>query len=107
MISEFIYNIEADLILRFAKIFDENMTRHIEVQKEDFHAAIFKSVLDGFQIPVAAYATLEKILTTIGDNVTLAETKTQEKHQYWLMLTRYDWTAQTQTTQTGECRDLR
>lgn len=96
------WNCEADHRLRFAKTFEQNMTKHIEVQKVDFHTAILKAILEGFAVPVTAYIQLEKILTTIGDNITASKTKTQEKQQYWLMLTRYDWQPLIQTAQPGE-----
>lgn len=97
-----ICNCEADPRLRFAKTFDQNMTKHIEVQKVDFHTAILKSILEGFAVPQTAYVQLEKILTTIGDNITASKTKTQEKQQYWLMLTYYVWQPEIQTAQPGE-----
>ena len=78
------------------------MTKHIEVKRADFHTAILEKILEGFAIPLAAYEQLEEILTTIGDNITASRTKTQEKQQYWLMLTRYDWQPQIQTVQPGE-----
>lgn len=78
------------------------MTKHIEVQKVDFHTAILKSILEGFAVPQTAYVQLEKILTTIGDNITASKTKTQEKQQYWLMLTYYVWQPEIQTAQPGE-----
>ena len=99
-----ICNSEADPRLRFAKTFDQNMTKHIEVQKVDFHIAILKSILDGFTVPLTAYVQLEKILTTIGKNIEASKTVTQEKQQYWLMLTRYEWQPQLQTAQPGECK---
>lgn len=80
------------------------MTKHIEVQKVDFHTAILKTILEGFEVPLTAYIQLEKILTTIGDNITASRTKTQERQQYWLMLTRYDWQPLIQTAQPGECK---
>ena len=81
------------------------MTKHIEVQKVDFHTAILKAILEGFAVPETAYQQLEKILTTIGDNITASKSKTQEKQQYWLMLTRYDWQPLTQTAQPGEYKN--
>jgi hypothetical protein len=81
------------------KKFDQNMTKKIEVQKLDFHTAILKAVLKGFAVPATAYVQLEKILTTIGDNITFSKSKTQEKQQYWLMLTRYDYQPLTQSAQ--------
>lgn len=99
-----LYNCEADPRLRFAKTFEQNMTKHIEVQKVDFHTAILKIILEGFAVPVTAFIQLEKILTTIGKNITASKNKTQEKQQYWLMLTRYDWQPQIQTAQPGECK---
>ena len=80
------------------------MTKHIEVQKVDFHTAILKSILDGFAVPLTAYVQLEKILTTIGDNITPSRTVTQEKQQYWLMLTRYEWEPLFQEVRPGECK---
>lgn len=81
------------------------MTKHIEVQKVDFHTTILKTILEGFAVPETALIQLEKILTTIGDNITASKTTTQEKQQYWLMLTRYDWQPQIQTAQPGECKN--
>ena len=65
------------------------MTKHIKVQKVDFHTAILKAILEGFAIPEIAFIQLEKIrcTDTIGDNITASKTKTQDKQQYWLMLT--------------------
>lgn len=80
------------------------MTKHIEVQKVDFHTAILKAVLDGFAVPATAFVQLEKILTTIGDNIEFSRTKTQDRQQYWLMLTRYDWQNLIQTAQPGKSR---
>ena len=80
------------------------MTKHIEVQKVDFHTAILNSILDGFAVPLTAYNQLENILTTIGDNITASRTVTQEMQQYWLMLTRYEWQPQLQTARPGECK---
>ena len=97
-----ICNSEADPRFSFCKTFDQTMNKHIEVQKVDFHTAILKTILEGFAVPLTAYIQLEKILTTIGDNITAFKIKTLEKQQYWLMLTRYDWQPQIQTAQPVE-----
>lgn len=89
-------------LLRFAKTFDQDMTKKIEVQRVDFHAAILKAILDGFAVPVTAFVQLEKILTTIGNNIEFSRTKTQDRQQYWLMLTRYDYQELIQTAQPGK-----
>ena len=80
------------------------MTKHIEVQKVDFHTAILKTVLEGFSIPSTVYVQLEKLLTTIGDTITASKSQKMEKQQYWLMVTRYDWQPLIQTAQPGECK---
>ena len=97
----------ADSRLRFAITFDHNVTKRIEVKKADFHTAILKAVLEGFAVPETVYYQLEKILTTIGDNITASRTKGGENQQYWLMLTRYDWQPEIETIQPGKRKKQR
>ena len=105
--SDAIYTSEADPRLRFQKTFDQGMTKHIEVQKVEFHTAILETILQGFAVPQTTYIQLEKILATIGDNIMASRTKTRDKQQYWLMLTRYEWQPEVQAVRPGECKKER
>ena len=97
-------NYGADPRLRFAKTFDQNMIKHIDVKKADFHTALFKAVLEAFTVPATVYRQLEKILTTMGENIAASKDKTKEKQQYWLMFTRYEWQPEVEDVESGECK---
>ncbi|KAK8070785.1 hypothetical protein PG997_010988 [Apiospora hydei] len=83
----------------FAKTFDQNMSKHIEVKKVEFHAQILTTVLEGFSVPASTYGHLEGVLRKISDGIVKA--KTNDSQQYWIMITKYNWQPITQSTQTG------
>ena len=86
---------------RFAKTFDQNMTQHISVSKVDFHTAILQAVLKGFTVPTSVFVQLEAILQKIGDTISFGKQSNNEKQQYWIMFTRYDYQPITGTVQPG------
>jgi hypothetical protein len=88
----------ADLFFRFAKTFEQLMSKHIETKTVEFHTAILTAVLEGFTIPTSVFGQLEKILGSISDGIIQAGSSSKaENMQYWIMLTRYDHQNITQT----------
>jgi len=85
-------------MLRFGKTFEQLMTKHIETKAVEFHTALLTTVLEGFMIPTSVFGQLEKILGSISNGILKAGSNNSSQNtQYWIMLTRYDYQAITQT----------
>lgn len=67
------------------------MSQKITCKKVDFHLEILTAVLAGFSVPTTVFSQLEAILKTIGNNITLGKQTNQEKQQFWIMLTRFEY----------------
>ncbi|ETS72937.1 hypothetical protein PFICI_15329 [Pestalotiopsis fici W106-1] len=81
----------------FAKTFDENMSIHVEAKQADFHSEILSRILKDFSVPNTVFEDLEKILERISEGIVSSSESSSRSPQYWIMLTKYNWSADTQT----------
>lgn len=81
---------------------DQNMTKHIESKKAEFHSNILSNVLEGFSIPTSVFSALEQLLKQISDGISLSTTSGSEAQQYWIMLTKYNYLSVSKTVQTSQ-----
>ncbi|KAK7946446.1 uncharacterized protein PG986_010767 [Apiospora aurea] len=83
----------------FAKSFDQNMSKHIEVKKVEFHAQILTTVLESFSVPASTYGNLESVLREISDGIVKAKTNvirviqlqvSQQAREYTVAKSKYE-----------------
>ena len=87
---------------RFAKTYDEVQQSKFECKKAEFHTQLVTTVLAGFSVPSSVVSGLHKALDTISKGmVTASSTNSSQSMQYFIMLTRYEWQAPSQTMQPG------
>ncbi|KAK8109481.1 hypothetical protein PG999_007618 [Apiospora kogelbergensis] len=86
----------------FVKTFEQNVQKHIEVKKIEFHTAILTKALEGFGVPASVFSTLEPVLQSISEGIKTSSTREGKLGQYWIMLTKYNWDPATETTRTGK-----
>ncbi|KAK8073937.1 hypothetical protein PG994_004836 [Apiospora phragmitis] len=84
-----------------AKTFAQNMSKHIAVNKAEFHTEILAAVLEGYAVPASVFNSLEKVMKKISDGIKLSSSRTANTQQYWIMLTKYNEQPITGTTQAG------
>ncbi|KAH0277554.1 hypothetical protein KCU91_g3082, partial [Aureobasidium melanogenum] len=77
-----------------AKTNVQNSSQNIEIEKAQFHTEILKQALQGLTVPATALQSLEKIVTAIGDGITLSSKTEKTTQQYWIMLTYYIYHAE-------------
>ncbi|KAG9600649.1 hypothetical protein KCU77_g3120, partial [Aureobasidium melanogenum] len=77
-----------------AKTSDANSSQEINVKRAEFHTEILKQALQGLTVPATAFQSLEKIVTAIGDGITLSSKTGKTTQQYWIMLTYYVYYAE-------------
>jgi hypothetical protein len=77
-----------------AKTNEQNSSQEINVKKAEFHTEILKQALQGLTVPAIAFQSLEKIVGAIGDGITLSAKTGKTTQQYWIMLTYYNYFAE-------------